>query len=108
MTLADAQKPQWHRIDTVLLDLDGTLLDLAFDNFVWLECIPAAYATAHGRSLEEARDELSPLFRKWEGQLEWYCAEHWSRELGLDVARLHREERQRVSWLPGAREFLQR
>ncbi|MEC8348362.1 MAG: haloacid dehalogenase, partial [Pseudomonadota bacterium] len=25
----------WQNIDTVLLDVDGTLLDLHYDNFVW-------------------------------------------------------------------------
>jgi 5'-nucleotidase len=108
MTLADAQKPQWDRIDTVLLDLDGTLLDLAFDNYFWLERIPVAYAAARGWSGEEARTALVPRFRRWEGCLEWYCIEHWSRELGLDVGQLHREERAHIRWLPGAEEFLSR
>jgi len=108
MTLTDAQKPQWDRIDTVLLDLDGTLLDLAFDNYLWLECIPAAYAAAQGITPEAARADLVPRFRRWEGQLEWYCIDHWSRELGLDVARIHHEERGRMGWLPGAEGFLLR
>jgi len=108
MTLAPAQKPQWHHIDTVLLDLDGTLLDLAFDNFFWWESVPAAYAGARGCSLEEARAALLPQFRKWEGQLEWYCIDHWSRELGLDVAQMHRDESARIGWLPGAEGFVSR
>jgi putative hydrolase of the HAD superfamily len=108
MTLADTQRPQWDRIDTVLLDLDGTLMDLAFDNYFWLECIPAAYAAARGLAPDEARAELLPRFRKWEGQLAWYCIDHWSRELGLDVAQMHHAERERMGWLPGAEEFLER
>ena len=32
-----AARVDWDRIDTVLVDMDGTLLDLAFDNFFWLE-----------------------------------------------------------------------
>ncbi|HBT55971.1 MAG TPA: haloacid dehalogenase, partial [Pseudomonas sp.] len=31
----------WNAIDTVLLDMDGTLLDLHFDNHFWLEHMPA-------------------------------------------------------------------
>ena len=108
MPLAPAQRPQWDRIDTVLLDLDGTLLDLAFDNYFWLERIPAEYAAAGGLSVEAARASLQPKFRAREGTLDWYCIEHWSRELGLDVAALHWQERERMGWLPGAPQFLAR
>ena len=101
-------KPQWDRIDTVLLDLDGTLLDLAFDNYFWLESIPAAYAAARGITPDEARAALLPRFRDWEGKLEWYCIEHWSRELALDVGSMHWRERERIGWLPGAEDFLRR
>ncbi|MEK9134555.1 MAG: haloacid dehalogenase, partial [Pseudomonadota bacterium] len=27
----------WNNLDTLLLDLDGTLLDLHYDNHFWLE-----------------------------------------------------------------------
>lgn len=30
----------WKEIDTVLLDMDGTLLDLNFDNHFWKEFVP--------------------------------------------------------------------
>ncbi len=96
------------RIDTVLLDLDGTLLDLAFDNRFWLERIPAAYAAAHGLTLAQAREALTARFRACEGTLSWYCIEHWSRELALDVAALKLACAHEIAWLPGAREFLAR
>lgn len=108
MPLTEAQRPRWDRIDTVLLDLDGTLLDLEFDNHFWRETIPAAYAVARGITPEAARATLMPKFRSREGTLDWYCIEHWSRELGLDVAGLHRQESGRIAWLPGARQFLAR
>ncbi len=34
----------WQDVDTVLLDMDGTLLDLAFDNYFWQKLVPE-YAT---------------------------------------------------------------
>lgn len=101
-------KPDWPSIDTVLLDLDGTLLDLGFDNHFWREHIPAAYAAARSLPLDEARTLLAPRFQASEGTLNWYCIEHWSRELGLDVAALKRAQAEYVRWLPGAREFLER
>ena len=108
MPLAPASLPSWSAIDTVLLDLDGTLLDLAFDNYFWLERIPAEFAAAGGLSVEAAREALLPRFRAREGTLDWYCVDYWSRELGLDVPGLHHQEGGRVAWLPGAREFLHR
>lgn len=39
----------WDRIDTVLVDLDSTLLDLAFDNFFWLKVQARAARGSSGR-----------------------------------------------------------
>lgn len=98
--------PDWTRIDTVLLDLDGTLLDLAFDNRLWMAEMPRRYAAARNLSLAAAQAELAPRFRRWRGKLEWYCIDFWSRELQLDVAALHREMSGGIYWLAGARDFL--
>ena len=51
----------WNAIDTVLLDMDGTLLDLHFDNHFWLQHLPQRYAEHHQCSLAQARAELLPL-----------------------------------------------
>jgi len=102
------EKPDWAHIHTVLLDLDGTLLDLAYDNHFWLEIVPAAYAAARVTTLEAARTEIAPLFRACEGTLPWYCIDHWSRELDLDIEALKRANTQRIAWLPGAKDFLLR
>jgi len=96
----------WQSLDTVLLDLDGTLLDLDFDNHFWQVLVPRAWGEARGLSLEAAQAELVPRFRAREGTLEWYSTQFWSRELGLDIPALKRLDADRVRWLPGAREFL--
>jgi len=98
--------PEWPAIDTVLLDLDGTLLDLAFDNRFWRHTIPLAWGQARGVTLEEAREALAPRFRAREGTLDWYSVAFWSRELELDVAALKRASMHEVSWLAGVPEFL--
>ena len=37
----------WRDIDTVLLDMDGTLLDLHYDNHFWLEPVSYTHLRAH-------------------------------------------------------------
>jgi HAD superfamily hydrolase (TIGR01509 family) len=99
--------PRWDQIDTVLLDMDGTLLDLRFDNYFWLEVLPEHYARHHQLSVEVARAKLAPLFVAKQGTLDWYCIDFWTRELSLDIAELKRAEREHVRFLPGAERFLQ-
>ena len=48
----------WDSIDTVLLDMDGTLLDLHYDNHFWLEYLPQRYADLKGISPEEALERM--------------------------------------------------
>jgi 5'-nucleotidase len=102
------EKLDWTQIDTVLLDLDGTLLDLGFDNDFWLDFIPIEYAAARALTLEAAKADLTPRFRACEGTMNWYCIDYWSRELGLDIHALKRTQADRVAWLPGAQLFLER
>jgi len=99
---------EWARIDTVLLDLDGTLLDLAFDNYFWRTRVPEAWARSRSMSPQQASAELQPRFRSREGTLDWYCIDYWSRELELDIAALKQTDAHHIRWLPGAREFLGR
>ena len=93
--------------DTLMLDMDGTLLDLAYDNFMWMEHIPAEYARNKEISEEAAREQLFETFKRLEGTLDWYCLDHWSDALDMDVVALHREQNKRIGFLPGAREFLE-
>jgi HAD superfamily hydrolase (TIGR01509 family) len=96
----------WNAIDTVLLDMDGTLLDLHFDNHFWLQHLPQRYAELHGISREQAEAELLPLFREHAGQLNWYCTDFWSRELKLSVRELKREVAHLIALRPDADTFL--
>jgi HAD superfamily hydrolase (TIGR01509 family) len=96
----------WDAIDTVLLDMDGTILDLRFDNFFWGELVPQHYASLHDLSIAEARARLVPQFAAVQGQLQWYCTDFWSRELQLDIAQLKFAAREHICFLPGAEQFL--
>ena len=97
----------WHSIDTVLLDMDGTLLDLHFDNHFWLEHLPARYAAIHQHDQQRARTELHNRFSRLQGSLNWYCIDYWSEQLGLDITELKREIRHLISIRPYVTDFLQ-
>lgn len=96
----------WDAIDSVFLDMDGTLLDLYFDNHFWLEHVPKRYAEKMGLSLNEAKDHLMPRYRRIQGTLDWYCVDHWSRELGLDIALLKAEVEHLIAVHPFVIDFL--
>lgn len=98
----------WRECSTVLLDMDGTLLDLSFDNWFWREAVPRCLARIHGTSTDEAREGLFERYARKEGSLEWYCIDYWSSELGLDLRALKAAGSHRIRYLPGARDFLQR
>ena len=97
----------WTDIETVLLDMDGTLLDLHFDTHFWLEHVPVRYAEANELPLELAREQLMQLYRKAEGTLEWYCVDYWTDQLKLDIEVLKQEVDHLILVRPDVLDFLQ-
>lgn len=95
----------WRAIDTVLLDMDGTLLDLHFDSHFWLEHLPRRYVELH--QLDEATQEVvrSRIIRE-QGTLNWYSLAYWSRELDVDVPALKREVQHLIGLRSDSLDFL--
>lgn len=81
----------WHEIDTVLLDMDGTLLDLHFDNTFWLTHLPEKVAQATGEPVEDCRTRMHQHYARLSGQIQWYCLDYWAAELKLDIMAAKRE-----------------
>lgn len=96
----------WRKIDTLLLDMDGTLLDLNFDNHFWQEHVPLRYAEARGVAHEVARDELATRYDDRAGTLDWYSVDFWESELGLDIMRLKEEVAHLIAIHPHVVDFL--
>lgn len=99
-------KPDWNNIDTVLLDMDGTLLDKYFDDHFWEEYVPLQYALKNGISEAEAREDLMPRYRSQEETLDWADLDFWTEQLGLDILDLKRQVQHLISIHPNVVRFL--
>lgn len=98
---------KWDQIDTVLLDMDGTLLDLHFDSYFWLQHLPQRYAQIHNTDAEQARIELVDRITKERGSLQWYCTDYWSEQLNVDIVALKKEIDHKVAIRPFVMDFLE-
>ena len=97
----------WNEIEMVLLDMDGTLLDLHFDNHFWHEHLPLHWSQHKGIELEQARQELDPWIKSHEGTLNWYCLDFWSQELGINIMEIKHEIRDLIRIRHDTERFLE-
>ncbi|WP_019613541.1 GMP/IMP nucleotidase [Psychromonas ossibalaenae] len=95
-------------VDTVLLDMDGTLLDLHYDNHFWLEFVPSQYAQKLQIPLAEAESHVFAQYAKVSGQLDWYCYDHWSKTFGLDIHELQHKTKHKIQVRSDTLWFLER
>jgi len=96
----------WTDIDTILLDMDGTLLDRHFDDHFWLEHVPNRYSADRNIPLDEAKEHLYRLFNSQENTLNWTDLDYWTEKLGLDIPLLKREVDHLIAVHPFVVEFL--
>ena len=97
---------EWKTIDTVLFDMDGTILDLHFDNYFWEDLVPSRYGERHGLTTAEASTLLRQRYESVKGTLDWYCLDFWSRSLSLDISGLKEDIRHKITLRPHALEFV--
>lgn len=96
----------WSKISTVLLDMDGTILDLHFDNHFWLHHLPKRYSELHGVSLVAAQTSLVEHYKKVEGTIDWYCLDYWAQQTQLSINDLKREVQHLIQLRSDAHDFL--
>ena len=86
--------------------MDGTLLDLHFDNHFWLEHLPMRLAEQRGTTPESVRQYLHDRYREMEGTLEWYCVDYWNQHLDADLVALKHELADRIAFRAHVERFL--
>ncbi len=96
----------WEAIDTVLLDMDGTLLDLHFDNYFWEHYLPLRYAQVHGKTAADATERIKGMYTRVYGSLNWYSMDYWADQLDLDIDALKREVAHKIVERPHTLDFL--
>jgi 5'-nucleotidase len=99
--------PPWPMIDTVLFDMDGTLLDLHFDNFFWQDFLPRMWAEHKGIDQQDAYARLSQRYTQLRGTLNWYCLDFWESELELDLSALKLSVKHKIAIRPSAIQLLE-
>ena len=82
----------WREVDTVLLDMDGTLLDLAFDNYFWQKLVPETYGAKLGITPQAAQEAIRQEYHAVQHTLNWYCLDYWSERLSLDIRSMTSEQ----------------
>ncbi|MGJ8692014.1 MAG: GMP/IMP nucleotidase [Thalassotalea sp.] len=96
----------WQEIETVLLDMDGTILDLHFDNHFWLEHLPKRYSENTQIPLAEAKAELASYYHEVAGTIKWYCLDYWAEKTKLPITELKKEVQHLISLRADAVDFL--
>ena len=96
----------WSELDTILLDMDGTILDLAFDNHFWGTVIPREWGLKRGLDINTSQQRLAPMFANEQGTLNWYCLDFWGDTLELDIPAIKAQHVDGIRWRPQAETFL--
>ncbi|NWG03275.1 MAG: HAD family hydrolase [Syntrophaceae bacterium] len=71
----------------ISFDMDGTLVDPDFTDWVWLHGIPSLYAEKAGLPFEEAKHFVVEEYLKvGEGAIEWYDIKYWFQYFRLETS----------------------
>ncbi|MCK4080483.1 MULTISPECIES: HAD-IA family hydrolase [Acinetobacter] len=91
----------------IMFDMDGTLLDLAFDDYIWNQCLPEHYAQFHGYSLEKSHQYLQQLYLDHKHTLNWYSSAFWSLQTGINILKMQQNHESKICLRPGSLELLE-
>ena len=96
----------WRSIDDVLLDMDGTLLDLHYDATFWLNNVHSIVANLTGEPEHVIQERFHRELKKHEGTLAWYCTDYWADFFGIDLIEAKQQLAHLIRFRPHAEQFL--
>ena len=98
--MSDLNKP------IIMFDMDGTLLDLAFDDLIWNHKLPERHAQAHQCTLAQSHDTLYAFYQELKHTLSWYSSLYWTAKVGVDVLQLQYDFKDKIGPRTGCFELL--
>jgi putative hydrolase of the HAD superfamily len=100
------KKIAFDQIETILLDMDGTILDKYYDDFFWEIYVPEKFSLKYGIPFQEAQKILFSMYKAEERTLKWTDIDFWARKTGLDIFSLKKEVEDLINPHPDSEEFL--
>lgn len=93
----------------ISFDLDGTISDKTFSEFVWTEGIPIEFSKRHGIPFEKAKAFILKAYEEiGDRNLLWYDIKYWLKrfDLEIDPDELLKRYEDTIRFLPHAEEVL--
>ena len=80
-------------IGCLLIDMDGVILDNAYDNDFWQNQIPEVIADNKGIAFDDAKRLAIQIFNYKKNTKDWYDVDYWSNMLDIDIEAQKRSEK---------------
>ena len=80
-------------IGCLLIDMDGVILDNAYDNDFWQNQIPEVIADSKGIAFDDAKRLAIQIFNYKKNTKDWYDVDYWSNMLDIDIEAQKRSEK---------------